>query len=176
LHHLPRLLLYHHEIVNSGWTGRYLNSEFPEYPIGFPNETAPHPLAVELGNGGSLMFQGPAANMSMVINNPDDFYRLVENEQAPVPDTLAGERLKFVRLISEQSQQYGEVVTEVAKKVKNQAEYPQTRLAQQLKIVSRLIAGGLQTPLYMVSLGGFDTHGNEAENRSDVPYSFFLLI
>jgi len=147
-----------HEIVNSGWTGRYLNSEFPEYPIGFPNETAPHPLAVELGNGGSLMFQGPAANMSMVINNPDDFYRLVENEQAPVPDTLAGERLKFVRLISEQSQQYGEVVTEVAKKVKNQAEYPQTRLAQQLKIVSRLIAGGLQTPLYMVSLGGFDTH------------------
>jgi len=152
------------QVVNSGWTGRYLSREFPEYPIGFPNETAPHPLAVELGNGSSLMFQGPAASMSMVINNPDDFYRLVANQQAPAPNTLAGERLKYVRLIAEQSQKYGKVVTEVARKVNDQREYPQTRLAQQLKIVSRLIAGGLQTPLYMVSLGGFDTHDAQVEN------------
>ncbi len=153
-----------HEIVNSGWTGRYLNSEFPEYPIGFPSETNPHPLAIELGNGASLMFQGPSAAMSLVINNPDEFYRLVENKQAPAPDTLAGERLRFVRLIADQSQQYGAVVTEAAKKVSQQANYPQNRLAQQLKIVSRLIAGGLQTPLYMVSLGGFDTHDAQVES------------
>lgn len=152
-----------HEVVTSGWTGRYLNQEYPEYPIGFPNETSPHPLAVELGNGASLMFQGPTAAMSMVINNPDEFYRLVDNEEQPVPDTLAGEKLQYVRLIADQSQQYGSVVSEAANKVSQQVDYPQTQLAQQLKIVSKLIAGGLETPLYMVSLGGFDTHDAQVE-------------
>ena len=36
-------------------------------------------------------------------------------------------------------------------------------MAEQLKIVARLIAGGLQTPLYLVRHGGFDTHSNQVE-------------
>ena len=36
-------------------------------------------------------------------------------------------------------------------------------LADQLKIVAKLISGGLKTPVYMVSLGGFDTHSNQVD-------------
>ncbi|MEL7178138.1 MAG: DUF1501 domain-containing protein, partial [Pseudomonadota bacterium] len=45
----------------------------------------------------------------------------------------------------------------------NLAHYEEDTLSQQLQIVARLIAGGLQTPLYMVRLGGFDTHDNQVD-------------
>jgi hypothetical protein len=43
--------------------------------------------------------------------------------------------------------------------VTTQAPYPTNNtLADQLKIVARLIKGGLRTRVYLVSFGGFDTH------------------
>ncbi|MGI9543087.1 MAG: DUF1501 domain-containing protein [Cyclobacteriaceae bacterium] len=150
------------QLVNSGWTGRYLDNRFPGFPENYPNETVGDPLAVEIGYGASLVFQGPQAAMSMVISNPESFYDLVENVEKPAPNTLAGDKLKYIRLIARQSELYGEVVKQAAAKVTQQRNYPENnQLAQQLKIVSRLIAGGLQTPLYLVRLGGFDTHDSQ---------------
>ena len=84
---------------------------------------------------------------------------MVENVEEEAPDTMAGEKLRFVRLIARQSQQYGEVVKAAADKITNHVNYPeQNELADQLKIVSKLIAGGLRTPIYMARIGGFDTH------------------
>ncbi len=154
------------EFLTSGWTGRLLNHEFPDYPEGYPNDDFEDPLAIEIGNGGSLLFQGPTAAMSMTISNPNDFYRLISNNTGEVPDTLAGDKLKHIRLIAQQSQQYGEVVKKASERVGQQVEYPQSYLANQLKIVSRLIAGGLRTPVYLVRIGGFDTHADQVD-RSD---------
>nr|MBP9135764.1 DUF1501 domain-containing protein [Chitinophagales bacterium] len=39
-------------------------------------------------------------------------------------------------------------------------------LADQLKLVARLIAGGLKTRVYLVSLGGFDTHAQQVSNTN----------
>ncbi|REE01288.1 DUF1501 domain-containing protein [Marinoscillum furvescens] len=151
------------ELINSGWTGRYLADEFPGYPEAFPNDDMADPLSIEMGYGSSLLFQGPQSTMSMVIGDPNSFYELVDNEEPEVPDTLAGDKLRYIRLIAKQSQQYGEVVTAAAHKVKKQQDFPQTYIGQQLQIVSRLIAGGLRTPLYLVRLGGFDTHDAQVE-------------
>ncbi len=47
------------------------------------------------------------------------------------------------------------------------AAYPdQNSLADQLKIVARLIKGGLKTRVYTVTMGGFDTHKKQV-NASD---------
>lgn len=151
------------ELLNSGWTGRFLSDVHPGYPENYPTEAMPDPLSIEIGYGSSLLFQGPAASMGMVINNTNGFYNLINNEDEPVPDSAAGEKLKFLRLMARQAEQYGEIVKSAASKVNTQANYPQTNLAQQLKIVSRLIAGGLKTPLYLVRLGGFDTHDAQVE-------------
>lgn len=147
------------ELINTGWSGRLLNQEYPDFPVDFPNENMPDPLAVEIGFGSSLLFQGPTAAMSMVLGDSTSFYQLVNNEEVEAPDTNAGDKLEFIRLIARQSQQYGDVVKAAADKVNNHANYPDgNELSNQLKIISKLIAGGLQTPLYMVRLGGFDTH------------------
>ena len=44
----------------------------------------------------------------------------------------------------------------------NRSDYPASRLGNDLQTVSRLIAGGRPTRIYYVSLGGFDTHTNQA--------------
>lgn len=149
------------ELVNSGWIGRYLNKEFAGFPEEYPTEDNPDPLAIEIGNGGSLLFQGPSAAMGMVLSGADSFYKLINNEEEDAPPTTAGDKLRYVRLIARQAQQYGDVVVAAAQKVSQQREYAEDNLSQQLKVVARLIAGGLQTPLYLVRLGSFDTHDNQ---------------
>jgi len=38
-------------------------------------------------------------------------------------------------------------------------------LAQQLKMVAKLISGGLQTQFYLLTLSGFDTHANQVQKN-----------
>ncbi len=152
------------QLVTSGLPGRYLNYEYSNYPLEYPNADMPDPLAIEIGWSSSLLFQGPSASMGMVINSVDDFYGLVGGEVEPAPDSNAGDRIEYIRLIAQQSQVYGEVIKAAAEKVPSQGSYPETDLAQQLKIVAKLIAGGLKTKLYMVELHGFDTHDTQVQN------------
>jgi uncharacterized protein (DUF1501 family) len=145
--------------VFTGWTGRYLNYEYPNFPIGYPNTNTPDPLAIQIGSTTTLTTQGPVVNMAMSITNPTSFYNLLNGTTDPVPDTPAGKELKYVRLVSQQTQQYSSVIRSAANAVTQQATYPTNNsLADQLKIVARLIKGGLKTRVYMVSTGGYDTH------------------
>ncbi len=147
------------QVLSTGWMGRYLNVDYPDYPATYPNEVMPDPLSIELGYSNSLLFQGPMSNMSVVLNGERAFYQLVEDTEDEVPDNPYGEKLGHAKLIRRQSQVYGSAVKDAAQKAPQQfSGYPQTSIAQQLKICARLIAGGLRTPVYKVELGGFDTH------------------
>ncbi|MFY0598863.1 MAG: DUF1501 domain-containing protein [Cyclobacteriaceae bacterium] len=149
------------KIVDSGWIGRYLTEQHEEYPEAYPNESFPDPLAIEFGNSNSLLFQGEGSTMSMVINDPDSFYNLLDDVESPAPETPAGDRLKFIRIIAKQSQLYGQVVKNAAEKAGDQVDYPDTDLGNQLRIVGRLISGGLKTPIFKVQVRGFDTHSDQ---------------
>ena len=155
------------EDLTSGWAGRYLEYEYPNYPVGYPNATMPDPLAIQIGSLLSVTMMGSANGMGVTISSADDFYNLVTGVQSPVPNTHAGKELAYIRLVAEQSQAYNSVILNAANNVTQQyAGYPaagENVLADQLKIVSRLIAGGLKTRLYMVSLGSFDTHSNQVD-------------
>lgn len=147
------------EIINSGWAGRYLNYEYPNFPNGYPNSTMTDPLAIQIGSVTSLTLQGPAVSMGMSISNPSSFYNLINGVQDPAPSTPAGKELSYIRQVSQQTQQYASVIKDASAAVSSQVTYPTgNTLADQLKIVARLIKGGLKTRVYMVSMGGFDTH------------------
>jgi uncharacterized protein (DUF1501 family) len=145
--------------VFSGWAGRYLDYEYQDFPGTYPNTNMPDPLAIQIGSSTTLTTQGPVVNMAMSITNPTSFYNLVNNTTDPVPDTPAGKELKFLRLVTQQTQKYSNVIQAAANRVTTQNPYPANNsLADQLKIVARLIKGGLKTRIYLVSFGGFDTH------------------
>lgn len=156
----------HDEILSSGWMGRYLNQEYPNFPIDYPNDIMPDPLAIQIGYNLSLAFQGPASAMGMVVGDPNWFYSLVDDVEEQAQDTLSGEKLAYIRLITKQSQVYGQVIKKAAGRVTTQNNYPTNNaLAEQLRIVAKLIAGGLKTRIYMVSLDGFDTHDAQVINN-----------
>ena len=98
------------------------------------------------------------------FNSISNFYNLVNGVQDPAPNTPAGKELKFIRLVSQQTQQYATVIKAAATKTVQQVSYPiKNSLGDQLKIVARLISGGLKTRIYMVNYGGFDTHSSQVE-------------
>jgi uncharacterized protein (DUF1501 family) len=145
--------------VYTGWAGRYLNYEYPNFPDGYPNTNVPDPLAIQIGSTAALTTQGPSVNMAMSITSATNFYQLINGTSDPVPATKAGKELSYIRTVAKQTQQYAGKITEAAGKVTAQNPYPANNgLADQLKIVARLIKGGLKTRVYMVSFGGFDTH------------------
>jgi uncharacterized protein (DUF1501 family) len=149
--------------IFTGWAGRYLNYEYPDYPVNYPNSMSPDPLAIQIGSTTTLTTMGPSVNMAMSITNPTSFYNLLNGTTDPVPDTPAGKELKYVRQISQQTQKYSTVIRGAANAVPVQGTYPANNaLGDQLKIVARLIKGGLKTRVYMVSTGGYDTHSVQA--------------
>lgn len=152
------------QFLDSGWTGRFLDTQFPNFPTNYPNVDMPDPLAIQIGSVVSPGFQGPDVSMAMAISNPDNFYQLITGTTDPAPNTPAGHELTYIRLVAQQTQLYSASIKDAATKATTKSTlYPTSgnSLADQLKIVARLIAGGLKTPVYMVSIGGFDTHAGQ---------------
>ena len=150
------------EYLTTGWAGRFLDSNYPGYPDNYPNEVDTDPLAIQIGSITSLTCQGPLVNMGMSISDPNAFYNLFDTTEQSVPNTNAGYELSFIRRISKQTNKYATRIKAASDAVTQQEVYPNTSLANQLKIVSRLIKGGLKTKIYLVNYGGFDTHANQA--------------
>ncbi len=156
--------------LTSGWMGRYLDQEYPDYPNGYPNAVMPDPLAIQIGSVVSTGLQGPSVSMGMAITSPTSFYQLVSGAVDVAPNTPAGHELTFLREVVQQTQQYATVIQQAASRAKNQSTlYPApgtNSLADQLKIVAQLVAGGLRTRLYVVNLGGFDTHSAQVNTTT----------
>lgn len=156
------------EVVSTGWAGRFLDTQYPGFPEGYPNTTMPDPLAIEVGSILSLGFQGGVMNLSMSVTNPESFYQLMEGVQDTPPDTPAGKELAYIRTMSMQTNAYASVIMNAASLVTVQSDaYPPEKanpLADKLKIVARLIAGGLKTKVYLVSMSGFDTHNDQVDD------------
>ena len=149
------------EVVTSGWLGRNYEANFPDFPTGFPNEDRPHPFAIAIGNQVSQTCQGIGANYSMAITDPFNLLTLAGGDDTPLPQDPYGDELGFLRTSIVQANAYGEVVQELAEAGQSLVDYPDNRFAAQLRNVAYMISGGLQTNVYIVNLGGFDTHANQ---------------
>lgn len=153
------------QYLREGWLGRYLDEEYPAFPNDYPNAVMPDPLAIQIGSTISPGLQGPSVSMGMTITDPTKFYQLVTGTVDPAPNTPAGHELTFIRQVAQQSQLYANVIKTAAAKATTLSTLyptsPDNSLGDQLKVVARLIAGGLKTRIYVVTLGGFDTHANQ---------------
>lgn len=153
------------EFWTTGWLGRHFDDIHPGFPEGYPNETYPDPIAITIGSIVSETCQGIGANYSLTLNDPFALSPLTEEAADEVPETPYGEELTFLRTTIAQTNAYAEVVQAAANSGSNVATYPDDNgLAQQLKNVALLISGGLKTSIYVVSIGGFDTHANQVED------------
>ena len=168
---------------SSGWMGRYLDKAYPGYPVNYPNSTMPDPLALELGSSFSLAFHREnGIPVGFNIENPQRFYELITGVGVapPItfPDSHAGDELRYLMEFEKQSNAYAGRLKDAYLAGHNTASvsYPTTYplnadarfvnnpLSEQLKLIARLISGGLKTRIYLCRLGGFDTHAQQVEN------------
>ena len=148
--------------LNTGWMGRHFEECFPNYLINPPEA----PAAIQIGQFGSLVFEGEETNYAFVTNNVDQLEQIADTgEQYSLTedfgDCMYGDQLEFLRGVSNTTLEYAGKIHEASERGQNQVEYQENGFARQLKLLARLIKGNLGTKVYMISMGGFDTHGNQ---------------
>jgi uncharacterized protein (DUF1501 family) len=165
------------QYLTTGWTGRFLSASYENFPIGYPNATMPDPLAIQIGSVISESFMGPGGFTAMAVPTDIDFYNLINATTDTVPDSPMGTELTYLRTVARQTNKYADVIVSAAAKSAAQSAYPANNyLAAQLKTVARLIAGGLKTKVYMVSMGGFDTHGGQVQAGNTITGNHAQLL
>jgi uncharacterized protein (DUF1501 family) len=162
--------------LTDGWIGRYFDNACagcdPTVGINIgdrlPQAFSSHnPTGISLQNPASYRFMGAGLN-----DDEETAYRSMYGE-APAGSgagdsvsMLSGtitlnngqSALDFLERTSMDAQVSSDKIRDIAGKVKNMATYPGSGLANNLKLVARLIAGGLPTRVFYVSQGGYDTH------------------
>ncbi len=152
---------------DTGWLGRQLDMAYPGFPDGYPNTENPDPLAIQIGGALPLALQGPNIGMGYNAPNPAALVNVATATPAPAPMNDYGTELTFLRMMKDQSNAYANRITAAYNaQVTLSTMYPATgnTLSNQLKIVARLIGGGLSTPVYIVNHpDSFDTHVNQVD-------------
>lgn len=148
----------------TGWLARFVEASFPDFPTVLPGS----PYGLQQGFAHRLPLQGARGETGVIVDSPESFYSLVFGAYAgefddELPDTRGGEELAFVRTLDRETFAYASAIRDAADAGQSTVEYPETNLGYQLEAVARLISGGLATPIYLVSQGGFDTHTDQPD-------------
>lgn len=151
------------QVLTTGWMGRYLVQDNPGFPSGYPNSNMPDPLAIQIGSSLPLTLQGNSINVGYNVSNPQDLINVINETTDAAPNTDYGRELSFIRLMKDQSNAYATTIRDAYNAATTlSTEYADEDLANQLKIVARLIKGGLRTPVYIVNHpDSFDTHDGQ---------------
>ena len=159
------------QYASTGWMGRYLGNRYTGYPVGYPNPTMEDPIALQIGYLATPTLQGSSQSMAVTIDSPDNFYQLIgAGGSTPPPDIppyQIGNQISFIRQQQALAVGYASEIKAAADLGVNMATYPSTTdrndLADQLKIVAKLIHGGLKTKIFFVTQYGYDTHSTQVD-------------
>jgi uncharacterized protein (DUF1501 family) len=59
-------------------------------------------------------------------------------------------------------------IDRISSRLPDDADYPDSDLAQRFRLIARLIRGGFRTPIYYTEEGGFDTHSEQLNRHANV--------
>ncbi len=153
--------------LDSGWLGRALDIKYPNFPENYPTSEMPDPLAIQIGSTLPFILQGQNINMGYSVPDPNALLNVINAIADPAPNNDYGNELTFLRLMKDQSNVYRATIQDAYNiPLSNAVTYPASnKLADQLKIVAKLINGGLKTPVYIVNHPNtHDTHENQVSS------------
>ena len=172
-----------------GWLGRYFDNACkgcdPTVGVSIGRQmpqafAAKAPTGVSLENPQSYRYISDERGMNgdnseesyRKMNEPDEgrMAETASSGESNSGDTIgtlhgatqhSGSALDFLERTAMDAQVSSDKILAISNKVQNKGNYPQSQLAGSLKLVARLIGGGLPTRVYYVSQGGYDTHTNQ---------------
>ena len=152
--------------LHDGWLGRFLIQKYTDFPLNVPD----YPLCIQIGGSVSLAFQSEKGDTAIALLNPTEFFERGKG-LAPEDDYLPGndnfeKEYNFVRSVAEKSDKFGPAIKNAYDAGKTTLKEYYTDFDKQMGLVARLISGGLKTKIFMLNMGGFDTH----VQQQDVSY------
>ena len=157
------------QYLNSGWVGRYLDTRCN-------GSCAPY-NALEVDDTLSLALKG-AHVKGMAVQNPEKLYNQTQNrfyqqlaqtnhaEFAEVAhDPFARDPVDYLYKTLSETLSSAEYIYSKSKVFRSSVSYPESELGRRMKTVAELVSSGVATNVYYVSLSGFDTHVNQANQQ-----------
>jgi uncharacterized protein (DUF1501 family) len=150
------------EVLNSGWLGRYLDAECAD--CSKPTQVLEMDDMLSLALSGEKM-KGIALRdpKRLFDTSQDPFYREILHAGLREPDEDPGSYLYKVMAETVSGADY---IFQQSKLRPSVTVYPNTEIGKNLKTISSLILSDINTRVYYVSLGSFDTHvGQQAKQE-----------
>ena len=150
--------------TTSGWIGRYLDSECPDCKNPYN--------AIEVSDSLSLALKGEKYN-GIAVENPERFFMSTSEKYF---GDVAGanknkhddENVAYLYKTIVEATSSAEYVYKTSKIYKSKLEYPKGQFANNLKTIAELIVSDIDTQVFYVSLGGFDTHINQTDKQENL--------
>ena len=143
------------EYVNTGWLGRYLDAQCK----GCDKPTQ----AVELDDVLSLALKGEESK-GLAFKDPKRLYNSATGKYFKEIDAdhQAGEQtIDYLYKTMSETLSSADYIYQQSKAHPSGEAYPNTELGKDLKTIASLIFSDINTKVYYVSLGSFDTHVNQ---------------
>ncbi|MCG8605002.1 DUF1501 domain-containing protein [bacterium] len=146
-----------------GWIGRVFDHSCNNSHLRGCSPTS----SISIGNTLNPALRG-ASGTGVAVRNPEHLYRMTrlymssraqkdgQEEQTGAPSTL-----DFLRRTALNAELSADRIRRSVRQVQNRSDYPRNPFAQGLKLIAGMIAGGMDTRVYYISLTGFDTHANQ---------------
>ncbi|AZQ59150.1 DUF1501 domain-containing protein [Maribacter sp. MJ134] len=148
------------DYLTSGWIGRFIEQ----------NGKKPF-SAIEIDDSLSLMLKGreingiATKNPKLLHNNMNTpYFNKVLKQQTD--RHLSEHNLGYLYKTMIETKSSAKYIYETSKTARAKIEYPQNPFGKQLKTTAEFINSGLETKVYYVSMGGFDTHANQINSQA----------
>jgi uncharacterized protein (DUF1501 family) len=154
------------DVADSGWLGRYFDNTCPgcdprvgvaigdQVPTAMQGERV-MPLSFERPD--NYRYRGMDSRGYMALNQVPDGAPAARPD-APITPTT---QLDFLHRTAMDAQVSSDEILRITRGHRGTATYPNGEFGSGLQTIAAMIAGGLPTRVYYVSLGGFDTHVNQ---------------
>lgn len=152
------------KLSRSGWLARYVEASL---------QSNSNPLkAIQIGSSGSKAFASDKSSFPVIQSL--ESYRVFDPKTAMMDKNRISkafldmygtsnslEQLRVVSSRGTEAYKSVEAIQSLSASYVNKVTYPATNFAQDLQLVSKLLAGKSGTRLFNVEVGGFDDHADE---------------
>jgi uncharacterized protein (DUF1501 family) len=151
-----------HPESETGWLGRILDSEYPGFPVGYPNATHTDPFAVTFSTTPSGTCEGHDANFAHPILDPNNTSNISGGTTLGATNSYNAGQLEYLQFLGNQTNDYNQRIDQAATLGNTlSSSYGTDDISLAMQNVAKLISGGLESKIYVVEVGGFDTHSNQ---------------
>ena len=147
------------EYLDTGWVGRYID-RYGKMPYS----------GIEIDDSLSLIMKGETMNgiatknPRVLFNNTQTpYFKKVLSHQSD--QHLSEHNLGYLYKTMIEAKSSAKYIYETSKTYKSKQEYPNNAFGKQLKTTAEFINSNIKSKVYYVSMGGFDTHANQADRQ-----------